>query len=79
MIALNYESAWSSGPVSIHPPRPRMRSVMVPMLVANVGVLAIAVVYYAWRDGYFMKRQAEARRILRDRVAYMLWISANRT
>jgi hypothetical protein len=52
---------------------------MVPMLVANVGVLAIAVVYYAWRDGYFMKRQAEARRILRDRVAYMLWISANRT
>jgi hypothetical protein len=51
---------------------------MVQMLIANVGVLAIATIYYAWRDGYHVKRQAAARRVLRDRVAYMLWMAANR-
>jgi Tfp pilus assembly protein PilE len=51
---------------------------MVQMLVANVGVLAIAALYYAWRDGYHRHRVAHARAVLRDRVAYMMWVSANR-
>ncbi len=51
---------------------------MFQMLVANVGVLAIAGLYYAWRDGYHHKRLQSARAILRDRVAYMVWTAANR-
>jgi hypothetical protein len=51
---------------------------MVQMIITNIGVLAIASIYYAWRDSYFAKRQTDARRILRDRVAYMLWTAANR-
>lgn len=51
---------------------------MVEMLVANVGVLAIAAIYYAWRDGYHHKRNTAARAVLHERVAYMLWTSANR-
>lgn len=51
---------------------------MIQMLVANVGMLAIAALYYAWRDGYHNKRLASARVVLNERVAYMMWVSANR-
>ena len=51
---------------------------MFQMLIANVGVLAIAALYYAWRDGYHRKRTLNARSILHERVAYMMWVSANR-
>ncbi|MFO0938429.1 MAG: hypothetical protein U0798_18150 [Gemmataceae bacterium] len=51
---------------------------MFEMLVSNVGVLAIAALYYAWRDGYHRKRSQSARVILHERVAYMMWVTANR-
>jgi hypothetical protein len=51
---------------------------MFQLLVANVGVLAIATLYYAWRDGYHRKRLIETRSRLHERVAYMMWVSANR-
>ena len=51
---------------------------MIQMLIANVGMLAIAGLYYTWRDGYHRKRLATARVILHERVAYMMWVSTNR-
>ncbi len=46
------------------------------LLACNVACLAIAVVYYAWSDVYVQSRRREK---LNDRVAYMLWVAANRT
>jgi hypothetical protein len=51
---------------------------MFPMLVANFGALSVAAIYYAWRDGYHRYRQAQDRKVLRERVAYMLWAAADR-
>lgn len=49
---------------------------MAQMIACNLAVLAIAGLYYAWRDRF---AQAHARRgVLRDRVAYMLWVAAQR-
>jgi len=45
------------------------------LLACNVACLAIAALYYTWRDVY-MHRRKRAR--LNDRVAYMLWVAANR-
>jgi hypothetical protein len=46
------------------------------MLTCNVAVLAIAGLYYAWKDriGKMSLRRYE----LRERVAYMLWVAAQR-
>ena len=44
----------------------------------NLAVLAIAVIYYAWRDRY-VNRVKEPAPELNQRVAYMLWVAANRT
>jgi hypothetical protein len=49
---------------------------MQVILCYNLAALAIAVIYYAWRDYYLRPRQ-EKERILRERVAYMLWVAAN--
>lgn len=49
---------------------------MVQMISCNLAVLAIAGIYYAWRDRY--STVAKKRVILRDRVAYMLWVAAQR-
>jgi hypothetical protein len=46
------------------------------MLACNVAVLSIAVLYYAYRDGYAVK--ARQRTALNERVAYMLWAAAQR-
>jgi hypothetical protein len=41
--------------------------------------LAIAVIYYSWRDGYLAHLLRQQRdRTRRERVAYMLWVAANR-
>jgi hypothetical protein len=48
------------------------------MTVINCGIaaLAVAVIFYIWR-GYalFLWRK---QRVLRSRVAYMLWVMADR-
>jgi hypothetical protein len=46
-------------------------------IVANVTALAVAMLYYFWRDRYQKVRQ-QRRRILCQRVAYLLWIMAER-
>lgn len=48
---------------------------MFQLLACNLACLAIASVYYAWRDLYQHRRK---RQRLNDRVAYMLWVAANR-
>jgi hypothetical protein len=45
------------------------------LLACNVACLAIAGLYYGWRDVYLQRRRRER---LHDRVAYMLWVAANR-
>ena len=49
---------------------------MVQLIACNLAVLAIAGIYYAWRDRYATFSQKRA--VLRDRVAYMLWVAAQR-
>jgi len=49
---------------------------MVQMIACNLAVLAIAGIYYAWRDRH--AKQFQQRAVLRDRVAYMLWVAAQR-
>ncbi|MBM3983523.1 MAG: hypothetical protein FJ304_25280 [Planctomycetes bacterium] len=46
------------------------------LLACNLACLAIAGLYYAWRDVHTHRRKRER---LNDRVAYMLWVAANRT
>jgi hypothetical protein len=49
---------------------------MFQMVACNLAVLAIAMIFYAWRDGY--KARQTSRAALNDRVAYMLWVAAQR-
>ena len=46
------------------------------MLFCNVAALAVAFLYYTWR-AYHQARLAR-RRVLRARVAHMLWVVAER-
>jgi hypothetical protein len=46
------------------------------MIACNVATLAIAVLYYAWRDAFVSR--ARQRRLLHERVSYMLWAAAGR-
>ena len=41
----------------------------------NVAALAVAVIFYAWRA--WNQVQVRRKQVLRDRVAYMLWVMAN--
>ena len=49
---------------------------MVELLTCNVAVLAIAALYYTWKDR--VVKAAHRRRVLRQRVAYLLWAVAAR-
>lgn len=50
---------------------------MFQMVVGYLAVFAVAAIYYAWRDGTVAK---ERKRVtLNERVAYMLWVAANRS
>ena len=49
--------------------------VVFQLLACNVACLVIAALYYTWRDAYTHRRN---RVKLRERVAYMLWVAANR-
>ena len=48
---------------------------MFQMIACNIACLAIATLYYTWRDVYKHRRQREK---LNERVAYMLWMAASR-
>ncbi|MFM8271464.1 MAG: hypothetical protein ACKODX_03935 [Gemmata sp.] len=48
---------------------------MFQLLACNLACLAIAGLYYTWRDVYVHRRRREK---LNNRVAYMLWVAANR-
>jgi hypothetical protein len=48
---------------------------MIQLLACNLACLAIAVIYYTWRDVYLHRRK---RTQLHERVAYMLWVAASR-
>ncbi len=52
---------------------------MVQMVTCNLAVLSIAMLYYAWRDGYLTHTRRAAQTQLADRVAYMLWVAAQRS
>ena len=49
---------------------------MMPIITYNLAALMIAAIYYAWRDGYAVRKSQS--RTLRERVAYMLWVAAQR-
>ena len=49
---------------------------MFQLVACNLAVLAIAGLYYAWKDRTC--RLARQRVQLRDRVALMLWAAAQR-
>ena len=48
---------------------------MFHLIACNLACLAIAALYYTWRDVYVQRRK---RTQIRERVAYMLWVAANR-
>ncbi|MFO0850911.1 MAG: hypothetical protein U0871_20505 [Gemmataceae bacterium] len=50
---------------------------MAQLLTCNLAVLAIAMLYYTWRDGYSARFRRKGARV-NDRVAYMLWVAAQR-
>jgi hypothetical protein len=43
-------------------------------LGVQVCALAVAMIYYLWRDGYVAQLRRERR--LRERVAFLLWTAA---
>ncbi len=45
-------------------------------LSGYVATLAVAVVYYVWRG--YVQLQLRRQRLLRERVAYLLWVMAER-
>ena len=44
-------------------------------IFANVAALAVALIFYTWK--MFNNVQSRRRRVLCERVAYMLWVMAN--
>jgi hypothetical protein len=44
------------------------------MIACNLATLVIAVLYYTWRDA--VSTRARQRRLLHERVSYMLWAAA---
>ena len=49
---------------------------MFQMFVGYASVLAVAVLYYMWRDGFTVRCNRRAN--VNERVAYMLWMAAQR-
>ncbi len=54
----------------------RVYNKMFQIFVGYTSVLAVAALYYTWRDGYVGKQPKRAA--LNERVAYLLWVAANR-
>ena len=49
---------------------------MFQMFVGYASVLAIASLYYAWRDVYISRERNRTN--INERVAHLLWVAANR-
>ncbi len=47
---------------------------MFELIACNLAMLSIAMIYYAWRDGL-----RKPRATLNERVAYMLWVAAQKS
>ena len=47
---------------------------MQPIL-GNIAALAVAIIFYTWRS--FVQVRERKHRVLCERVAYMLWCSAD--
>jgi hypothetical protein len=45
-------------------------------IYCGLCALAVAVIYYGWR-GYHQRHEGR-QKVLRQRVAYLLWVMANR-
>jgi hypothetical protein len=45
-------------------------------IFCNASVLAVAAIFYTWRR-YYYHRYQQHKQVLRERVAYMLWVMAN--
>jgi hypothetical protein len=45
-------------------------------IYCGLCALAVAVIYYGWRE--YHQRHELRQKVLRGRVAYMLWVMANR-
>ena len=43
-------------------------------IVTNIAALAVASLFYLWRAHHQTRQQRQ--RVLRERVAYMLWVMA---
>lgn len=43
----------------------------------NLAALAVAVIFYAYRA--YLHNTQQRRKLLRERVAYMLWVMAERS
>ncbi len=59
-----------------HPGREHEDTAVVELLTCNAAVLAIATLYYAWKER--VVKSAARRTVLRQRVAYLLWAVAER-
>ncbi len=47
---------------------------MFELIACNLAMLSIAMIYYAWRDS-----RSKPRPNLNERVAYMLWVAAQKS
>lgn len=50
---------------------------MVPVLDQSAATLAVAMIYCIWR--WAAEHHRRRQRVLRERVAYMLWCAATET
>jgi hypothetical protein len=44
------------------------------LIVTNIAALTVAILFYLWRAHH--QTQQRRQRVLRERVAYMLWVMA---
>lgn len=47
----------------------------MPVLYGSVATLAVASIYYVWK--VYIQARLQRERMLRERVAYMLWVLAH--
>jgi hypothetical protein len=48
----------------------------MPAIYCNLCALAVAAIFYGWRE--YQSRLDQRERVRRERVAYMLWVIATR-
>jgi hypothetical protein len=46
----------------------------MPLLVCSIALLAVTVIYLFWRS--YLQATQRRQRTLRDRIAYLLWVTA---